>query len=540
MRGLALWFSSTGLSVLLHAGAAAGLAILFAPRPVDQQPAGKAELSLSTMNVPESEATERTPSSYTVESSTFAAQGLGPRTIPRTTARATPLDAPRPEPVAPAASPADATNVQPARLAAAIPARTASGNLATNALAEAAPSVATIPQIAPVANEQRTAVILSDPQSESRPVALPQTVLITTVDPDPRPTPTLDIPATAAPSAIAALTRLNAVTAPQNPVSATEAVTTRAPNAVIPAETPARLTARSDPLLSEKFEGDTAPEVDLPTGPVPTVLAWSGTLTLDVPQVTIEAAAALRLPPDASQTEGLRDALAERLADVDCARVQTVYNPETGAIDLRGHVRNDRDRATLIDRVNSELEGSLPLNDRLRQLDAPQCTVLVRLAEMPLPQSVEQLVNPLIIGADLQTRTYSYADSQRMHFDLAGADYDAWLYLDYYDSDGQVLHLLPNEFIDPIFLAAKAPFVFGDGSDRDPARGKFEMRVSPPFGQDIAVAIVANKPLFEAPRPTVESAATYLKDLAERLETLRRSRPEFKGEWVYLFIETNP
>jgi hypothetical protein len=291
---------------------------------------------------------------------------------------------------------------------------------------------------------------------------------------------------------------------------------------------------------SQPAESMPAAQQVLPSENAATVLAWSGTLTLNVAQDTLETAAALRVPTAGADTEGLRDALANRLSDIDCARVQTVYDPETGAIDLRGHVRNDEDRARLMDRVSNELGGALPVKDRLRRLEAPQCTVLVHLAEMPLPQSVEQLTNPLIIGDDLQTRTYSYISGQTINFDLAGADYDGWLYLDFYDGEGQVLHLIPNEFIDPLTLPAKAPLVFGDGSEADPARGKFQMQVTPPFGQDIAVAMVANIPLFDIPRPTVEAAAPYLETLAERVEHLRRTNPDFKGEWVYLFVETRP
>jgi hypothetical protein len=125
-----------------------------------------------------------------------------------------------------------------------------------------------------------------------------------------------------------------------------------------------------------------------------------------------------------------------------------------------------------------------------------------------------------------------------MTFDLAGADYDGWVYLDYFDNEGQVLHLIPNEFIPPLQLGAKAPLTFGGGGANDPSRGKFEMRVSAPFGQDIAVAMVSNYPLFDAVRPTVELAEPYLQDLAARVEILRSTEPDFKGEWVYLFVET--
>jgi hypothetical protein len=50
--------------------------------------------------------------------------------------------------------------------------------------------------------------------------------------------------------------------------------------------------------------------------------------------------------------------------------------------------------------------------------------------------------------------------------------------------------------------------------------------------------MVSNYPLFDAVRPTVELAEPYLQDLAARVEILRSTEPDFKGEWVYLFVET--
>ena len=535
MRDASLLSGTVTVSAVLHVGFAALLLTVSAPRPVEQKPGVETTLSLSTVTVETSFAREEAKQGDVLNTTSANADAVSSRRIPQSTVVARAPDSSK----AASLTPGTATTVAIA------------GNLLTIAtnVVEPPQAVLQAPDATQIGSTRlttpRAPELASTLQSlAATPVDRPERA--TTARPDP-----LVLSATGQPS-----TRLAVLEQPANTrvantallpaslpamaplgdalmASQTQAAPLAATNTVLP--TLSSATPRTDPVKAAPLQSAHAGAAELPSTHATAVLAWSGTLTLDVPESTIDTATALSVPDTGAK--GVRDALSASLRDVDCARVQTIYNPATGAIDLRGHVKSDTDRTRLLDRVAAELPPALPLNDRLRQLDAPQCTVLIRLAEMPLPQSVDQFINPLIIGDNLQTRTYSYADGQTMTFDLVGADYDGWLYLDYYDSEGQVLHLLPNEFIDPVLLPARTALVFGDGSAADPARDKFTMRVSPPFGEDIAVAMVANMPLFDAPRPTVEAAGPYLEALAERMRAFR-ARPNFKGEWVYLFIET--
>ena len=270
------------------------------------------------------------------------------------------------------------------------------------------------------------------------------------------------------------------------------------------------------------------------------LLAWSGDLSLEIRQKTFDAAAALRVENPQASGQALRDELERKLTDVQCARAQTSYDPTSGALELRGHVKSDEDRDTLMAALETELDGAIPILDRLNRLGEPQCDVLNVLSDMELPQSVEQYINPLIIGEDLHTRVYNFRDGQAMRFEVSGADYDAWFYLDYFDGEGQVLHLAPNSRIAPLVIRAKQRLVVGGGGAEDIAAGLFELRVSPPFGQDIAVAMVANRQLFDRERDLVEPAAAYLAELSANVRALREEFEDFKGEWVYLFVATQP
>ncbi|MDA8586551.1 DUF4384 domain-containing protein [Rhodobacteraceae bacterium] len=538
------------LSAIIHAALAAMFLWVFAPRAVEQQSAAQAEMALTTLNVPRNEATEQTPAADLAQSETLPREGIGTQPIPRTDAAAVRPESPAAQTLAPDTEAAQLDALRQPALPAANPTSTTARadtpdqtiliaaephSVTPLALDDVATNLA--PNLRPISQTLDPSITTAPKAGEiqTRGASLPEAIATLNL-----PTHSIDVPQTPAISeGLSTLTTLLRVTEPQ--LALLNAVQPNASNVAVFEPNSNGINAVQPDVtvpVQAPAQGAKAPQKSIPSERAPTVLAWSGDLSLQIPQSTIDTAAALRVPNSGADQDRLRDALANRLNGVDCARVQTIYDPETGTINLRGHVKTDADRTELIDALAQQLGNTLPIQDRLQRLDAPQCDVLVRLADMPLPQSVEQLTNPLIIGADLQARTYTFNDGQTMIFDLAGADYNGWLYLDYFDNEGQVLHLIPNEFIPPLQLDAEAPLAFGSGGVNDPANGKFEMRVSPPFGQDIAVAMVSNQPLFDTVRQTVEPAEPYLKELANRVETLRRTRPDFKGEWVYLFVET--
>lgn len=507
MKDASIWGAMLGLSAALHAGLTVLVLSTFTPHPVAHRPTPPAEMALSTLNVPRSTANEAPPQQDATRSQALDSEDIGTQPIPKNSAF------PK-KPIGTVSSLLETVSVN-----------------APNAL----PWQPTLPETRPEGQNTaantlpKASVIFTQADNALVPnLKLPMADALAVKETSPS-APSLAPASSAASNLSADALKLAKATSPAKTAQTLDT----------PATAINSLRTNDQKLAEDTARATAAIEAAIKSERAQTVLAWSGTLSLEVPQNTLDTAAALRLPPSNTDTQGLRDALETSLDSVNCARVQTVYDPETGAIDLRGHVRNETDRIALLTAVSKQLGGSLPIQDKLQRLGAPQCNVLVQLSKMPLPQSVEQLINPLIIGADLQTRSYSFTNGRAMKFDLVGAEYDGWIYLDYYDNKGQVLHLLPNAYIPPLFLKANAPLAFGDGSSDDPTRGKFEMRVSPPFGQDIVVAMISNKPLFEV-RPTVENAEAYLVDLAAKVSELRERTADFKGEWVYLFVETLP
>ncbi|OIQ33098.1 MAG: hypothetical protein BM562_01580 [Alphaproteobacteria bacterium MedPE-SWcel] len=235
--------------------------------------------------------------------------------------------------------------------------------------------------------------------------------------------------------------------------------------------------------------------------------------------------------------ETLRDGLAGIVSAIPCARVQLSFDPDTATLELRGHLPEDYLRAPVLAALQSEMGQDIVLQDEMRLLPQPQCGALAGISDVGLPQSTDQITNPLLVGEDTHARVLSYAGGDRLFFDLTAPDYAAYVYVDYFDAGGSVLHLLPNAHV---ALAKAAPMSRFRVGAKDPADAGLMITVGPPYGQEIAVAFAASHPLFpdQAQRPLQEPAAPYLDELKTAVSEAREAYPEFKGEWVYFLVTT--
>ena len=267
-------------------------------------------------------------------------------------------------------------------------------------------------------------------------------------------------------------------------------------------------------------------------------LAWSGEGDTVVSATSLAAIAAFSQQGDLSdQSKQVRDGIAGILAAVPCARLQTVFNPDTGNLELTGHIPEDALRGPVLAALRAQVGDAIPLSDNLLILPRPQCGALTGIADIDLPQSTEQLTNPRVIGQDGFAQNYTYSDGQTLQLDLAGPDYDSFIYVDYFVADGTVIHLQPNDVVPLRMIPAKAPMSVGRDRDDQPF---LLLTIRPPFGQEIAAAFATSVPLYDGPRPVQDPAGPYLIFLKSKVADARARDPDFKGEWVYFFITTQP
>lgn len=342
--------------------------------------------------------------------------------------------------------------------------------------------------------------------------------------------------------ALPAAVQTSAVTAAAAPTLPAQSVA--APTATLPAPMPAVAAAivasETSPLPDTRPDAAPAPAIAPPSQRGTALLAWSShDEALD--PVSLAAIQAFMQPGDlatsATSAGRLRDGIAETLGAVPCARLQTSFNPETGSLELRGHLPEEGLRAPVLAAVQAQVGNGIPVTDRLRLLPRPQCGALTAIAGVGLAQSTEQGTNPHIIGPDTFVRDYNLTEGQRLVFSMTAPDYPSIVYVDYFDAAGMVLHMQPNDQVPAIVSPAKSTLAVGQDAPGVPA---LQLRVGPPFGQEIAVAFAASIPLYDGVRPTIEPAGPYLTFLKQAVAQARAKTPNFKGEWVYFFVTTAP
>ena len=243
------------------------------------------------------------------------------------------------------------------------------------------------------------------------------------------------------------------------------------------------------------------------------------------------------MAPTGESAEDVKDNLSDVLSGINCARLSATFIPETGALEIRGHIPDPALRDKILNAMQAQVGEGIQVTANLLHLPSPQCEALTGISAIGLPQSTDQFTNRRLIGQTAHARKYNYTEGQRLQFDLAAPDYDSYVYVDYFAADGSVTHLVPNNTVGLSLVTAET--LIGVGID-SPGQPGLKITIGPPFGQEIAVAFAASQPLYEGYRPIVEPAEPYLAELKGLVSHARASNPDFKGEWVYFFITTSP
>jgi hypothetical protein len=268
-------------------------------------------------------------------------------------------------------------------------------------------------------------------------------------------------------------------------------------------------------------------------------LAFPNTGDGAVDPVSLSAFQSFMEPGDLSGAAAeVRDGIRGTLSAIPCSRLQVQFDPVDNSLLVSGHVPDPDLRSTVVSAMQSQMGKDIPVREDLLILPRPQCGALAGIASVGLPQSTDQITNPLLVGEDTHAREFRYTAGSPLVMTLQGADYDAYVYVDYFDADGNVLHLSPNEFTPLKRTEAKSALQIGSDHVLEPGEPGLYIEIGPPFGQEIAVAFAASEPLYEGVRPLVEPAEPYLAWLRERVSEARAANPDFKGEWVYFFIST--
>src|SRR6266849_3486741 len=227
-----------------------------------------------------------------------------------------------------------------------------------------------------------------------------------------------------------------------------------------------------------------------------------------------------RINPPATLTgDELRARMASTTEGYACASVNYTLAPDRSAR-LSGHVatREDLDR---LRREAAAIPGIASRDFAVRLMPRPHC-------------DVAGLLEPLAAGAGRDAPTLAFAPGtnepyigEKPSLEVRAPGFDSYIYFDYFDSGGQVLHLFPNE---------------RDKFNLRPLRNHFVLfksgrwRISGNVGQQLITMVataIGSKPLFPSRRPDVEVAQHYIGSLREALAKI----PQGQSAAAVLFFD---
>ena len=143
--------------------------------------------------------------------------------------------------------------------------------------------------------------------------------------------------------------------------------------------------------------------------------------------------------------------------------------------------------------------GSTPVDLSIDQVGELNCSV----AALVRPLRPDR---PLLKG--VSGGSPAIAEDELVVVEINPGEASGFLYVDYFQLDGTVIHLLPEAVDGPERVEAGRTLRLGDGT-----ASSFVWRAAPPFGRELIAAFISAQPLFSTPRRVEEPAAEYLLSL---------------------------
>ena len=234
------------------------------------------------------------------------------------------------------------------------------------------------------------------------------------------------------------------------------------------------------------------------------------------PPATLPAPPPATLPPDIATGDGEADT--QVLARIEsllatrfpCAEIVPSLG-DNGLVRLAGSVARQGDEV-LLERALAELPGIEGFELAVEARGDYPCAVAA-FAYRAMPPAVERL--------SLNNPDHVYREGDSLIVEVQAApNQEAHVYLDYFDAEGNVVHLRPNPLAVATRLAAGATARHGVPPEEQRPGVRY-YQVVPPFGRNLLLLMAADTPLFANQRPELEPAGDYLR----ALEALVAERP---------------
>lgn len=193
--------------------------------------------------------------------------------------------------------------------------------------------------------------------------------------------------------------------------------------------------------------------------------------------------------------------LQQRLGRLDCARLASTL--AGGIATLRGYVGTEADLQRLPNELASVKGVQQVEHSAVSVMPSAYCGVMSRLA--PYVSFHNDAPRVSLKGGGAVAKA-----GDKLVAEVVGPGFDSYVYVDLYDPEGNVAHLLPNAKERKNLLKPRQSLTLGD----DPVFGQ-QWDVIPPLGKHLLVVVASHAPLFDKSRREAEESMSYVQALTE-------------------------
>ncbi len=244
---------------------------------------------------------------------------------------------------------------------------------------------------------------------------------------------------------------------------------------------------------------------------VPAVAGWA---LAGAP--TIEAAA-----PE------VRQAVRAILSAVPCAKITTRYLPDD-VVSMSGRVPRQADIRHLR-QVVPTVEGVGDVTVNFQVVGWPFCQAL-EILDAPMHNNF-LFGKPLILRS--ATGSNTFLEDSPLTLEIKTPGFFTHVYIDYYQMDGTVVHILPNDQETDNKRAPNVRFIVGEAS-----AGQRQWLIFPPFGTEMLTVIASPAPLALGQREVAEDGKAYFADLEDAIQAAQPSvRENLHADYMWITTE---
>jgi hypothetical protein len=185
-------------------------------------------------------------------------------------------------------------------------------------------------------------------------------------------------------------------------------------------------------------------------------------------------------------------------------------------VKLQGRIESDENRLRLRSVVQN-IRGITYVNDALmRIVEAPFCEVLDILEPVQKHAETHDFGLKARLVNKEGKKSPVYVQGENLILEVTTpTQFESFVYVDYYSTDGQVQHLFPNIKEALNMLPPRSVYTVGQPDDKH-----MKWTPLPPFGRELITVIATKQPLVftpKAPRYDPESARSYLDQLHQAI-----------------------